>query len=177
MDPEIPSKFYLEAKKIIKTKLINGVNLIKDPRFSILIFFWKKVFEELSIDTKYIFCLRNPLSVASSLKKRDGLEIKYGLDLWLSYCSKFTNNLPKSSYSIIEYERMLNSPREEIMKVSRNYNLNFDERQFKYFNKGFLRQNLNRNPIDLKIYKEKKKLNLVAFNFYENLKIKKLTLQ
>ena len=69
LDPEIPSKFYLEAKKIIKTKLINGVNLIKDPRFSILIFFWKKVFEELSIDTKYIFCLRNPLSVASSLKK------------------------------------------------------------------------------------------------------------
>src|SRR6202042_3196435 len=45
----------------------------KDPRTIRLLPFWLTVFERLDVDGRYIVAIRNPLSVAASLLRRQGM--------------------------------------------------------------------------------------------------------
>ena len=53
----------------------------KDPRNSLTLPFWQSLIPDL----RYVICLRNPIDVASSLRKRDRISLEQGLDLWLAY--------------------------------------------------------------------------------------------
>ncbi|HLC05312.1 MAG TPA: sulfotransferase [Anaerolineales bacterium] len=53
----------------------------KDPRSSVTLPFWQDVLPPM----KYIVCLRNPLDVAFSLRKRDGYPIEKSGRLWLTH--------------------------------------------------------------------------------------------
>ncbi len=55
---------------------------IKDPRLAYLFPIYKKVLKQLKIDIKIILPYRNPLEVASSLKKRDAMSLEKGMLLW-----------------------------------------------------------------------------------------------
>ena len=65
-------KIFNEAISLIKEKIKdNQTIIIKDPRISILLPFWTKVFEKLELSTKYVCSIRNPLDVSLSLNIRD----------------------------------------------------------------------------------------------------------
>ncbi len=53
----------------------------KDPRMTLLLPFW----QPLLPPTRYILCLRNPLNVAASLARRDGMPRDQALNLWMLY--------------------------------------------------------------------------------------------
>ncbi|WP_410962460.1 hypothetical protein, partial [Salmonella sp. ZJHZ20_0067] len=57
----------------------------KDPQTSLLLPFWQAIFKQMAIETNYIICLRNPLSVAASLHKRDGVLAAKAQLLWAKY--------------------------------------------------------------------------------------------
>ncbi|MEZ5714397.1 MAG: hypothetical protein R3D85_04015 [Paracoccaceae bacterium] len=59
--------------------------VLKDPRICRLMPFWRGVFEAKGIAPKVIHIMRNPLEVAASLAKRDGLEPDYSHLLWLRH--------------------------------------------------------------------------------------------
>jgi len=59
--------------------------IFKDPRLCILLPLWLPVLERLGIRPVYLLPFRNPLEVASSLKKRNGFDISYSLLLWLRH--------------------------------------------------------------------------------------------
>ncbi|MCT4372839.1 hypothetical protein CLG85_022035 [Yangia mangrovi] len=59
--------------------------VLKDPRVCRLVPFWEKVFTEFGATPAYILTHRNPLEVASSLNKRDGMVIGMGLLIWLRH--------------------------------------------------------------------------------------------
>jgi GT2 family glycosyltransferase len=59
--------------------------VIKDPRFCILLPFWKTVFKKFRVDVRYICVFRNPLEVSKSMNIRDGIDIQNGLRLWQYY--------------------------------------------------------------------------------------------
>jgi glycosyltransferase involved in cell wall biosynthesis len=50
----------------------------KDPRNSLLLPFWKQIV----LPTHYIITIRNPLEVAESLLRRNGIAIRHGSELW-----------------------------------------------------------------------------------------------
>ncbi len=54
---------------------------IKDPRMSILMDFWLSLLE----DPPTLVCVRNPLEVALSLHRRNGISYALGLQLWSQY--------------------------------------------------------------------------------------------
>ena len=61
-----------EAIQLLEKKFSDrDLFAIKDPRFCILLPFWKSVFTELNLKVDYIFAIRNPLSVSLSLLKRN----------------------------------------------------------------------------------------------------------
>lgn len=56
--------------------------VVKDPRFPLTLGAWRAEGAEIS---KVIICLREPLQVAQSLKKRNKIFISHGLKLWYEH--------------------------------------------------------------------------------------------
>ena len=76
----------LDAIQIINSEF-NGKNdiAIKDPRFGILLPFWKSVFETLQIKPNYCLLLRSPTEISLSLENRDHFSIQKSHILWTNY--------------------------------------------------------------------------------------------
>jgi len=53
----------------------------KDPRNSLTLPFWQCLLPRM----RCVICLRNPLDVAASLQRRDGMPLAQGLELWRVY--------------------------------------------------------------------------------------------
>lgn len=53
----------------------------KDPRNSLTLPFWQRLIPSM----RYVICSRNPMDVAASLERRDGMSIEQGLELWRVY--------------------------------------------------------------------------------------------
>ncbi|NCC55845.1 MAG: hypothetical protein EOM11_10285, partial [Erysipelotrichia bacterium] len=58
---------------------------IKDPRVCFLFPLWEEALNKLNIDIKIILPYRNPIEVANSLNKRDGMPLEKGMLLWAYY--------------------------------------------------------------------------------------------
>ncbi len=72
-----------ELKETIQKEFeFANVFAIKDPRLIFLFPVYKKVLEELNIEVKIILPYRNPVEVANSLNKRDGMSLEKGMLLW-----------------------------------------------------------------------------------------------
>ena len=59
--------------------------VLKDPRISRVVPFWLAVLAELEVQPCFVLCVRNPLEVAASLKKRDGLSTSAAALVWLRH--------------------------------------------------------------------------------------------
>lgn len=59
--------------------------VLKDPRICRLLPFWEDVLKTADVAPHYVLTHRNPLEVAASLEKRDGMDPGTGLLLWLRH--------------------------------------------------------------------------------------------
>lgn len=85
----------------------------KDPRNSLTIAFWRKILPEL----KVLICLRNPVEVAISLQKRNGLSIIFGLNLWYEYNNALMAAIKPEDRLITHYEAYFKNPERELRRV------------------------------------------------------------
>jgi len=102
-----------QAKKLIKR--LNGRNYWgwKDPRNSLTLPFWRRIVPEL----KVVVCLRNPLEVAHSLRKRGDLTgIPYFL-LWLIYYRELLSSTRPEQRIVTHYESYFRDPTVELKRV------------------------------------------------------------
>jgi hypothetical protein len=99
---------YLQAKNLIKNSY-KDISLfgIKDPRMSILLPFWKKVFFSLDIDLKVIISLRDVGDVAKSLDTRNGFTLYKSQILWVKYNLEAEYHSRGLSRVFIKYEDLL----------------------------------------------------------------------
>lgn len=90
----------------------------KDPRTSIVFPIWKSVLDELGIEVICIFVYRNPLDVAKSLYKRDGISYDKSFGLWLIYNLNtllLTLNIPKI---FLSYDKLIIDWKNELKKLA-----------------------------------------------------------
>lgn len=80
-------------------------NLFEDPNVSLTIPLWEKYCSNL---TTIIFCLRNPLGVAFSLKAKTGMTLEHGLQLWYSYNLRLINGPTKLPVIVVDFDNMRN---------------------------------------------------------------------
>jgi hypothetical protein len=59
--------------------------VLKDPRFCRFLPLVRSAVEDCGTSMRVVFCFRNPLEVAESLKSRDGLSLSHGLSLWMRH--------------------------------------------------------------------------------------------
>lgn len=112
-DPFI-QKLINQAKRYIQEHFLSSHWGWKDPRNSILLPFWKHVIPEL----RYVICLRNPLDVAKSLKRREGFSITKGIVICERYVSTVLEQTKDASRLIVYYEDFIQKPIAEIHRLA-----------------------------------------------------------
>ena len=85
----------------------------KDPRASVTMPFWLDVLPGM----KVVLCLRNPLEVALSLRKRGNSSMAFGLNLWTVYNQRLLDALPAGDYIVTHYAAYFYRPQEELRRV------------------------------------------------------------
>jgi hypothetical protein len=81
--------------------------VIKDPRICRLIPFYLPVFAHLSIDARFLIVLRNPLAVASSHRRRDGMTLPFAGLLWLAQMLDAERATRSCRRTFVSYEHLL----------------------------------------------------------------------
>ncbi len=81
--------------------------VLKDPRICRLLPFWSEVLLEFGVEAKHVIPMRNPMEVAASLAKRDGLSHSASYLLWLRHvldAEYFSRGYPRA---VITYQGLL----------------------------------------------------------------------
>ena len=115
---------------------------LKDPRFSVLLPFWKKVFSEAGVRVSFVIGLRNPLSVAASLFRRDGFPKISALWLWVLYSVHLAAGMADGPGLVVDYDGMLEQPRAQFERLGRFLGLFPDATSLESFFAEFLNPEL-----------------------------------
>jgi len=91
--------------------------LLKDPRVTVLMPFWKTVLADLAIAARCVIPVRHPLAVAGSLSRRNGFAPEKSVLLWSAYmlaAEAYTRDLPRA---FVSYDGLLGDWRAEAAKI------------------------------------------------------------
>ncbi len=143
---DILSPFRLYAVELLESKIKNITVLgIKDPRICRLLPFWKVIFNELKLEVSYIIVVRNPLSVAQSLKRRDGFKAEKSYYLWLEHILPSILETEGSPRLVVDYDLLMDQPETQLYRIADRINLSLGvefSSKFEDFSKNFLDKNL-----------------------------------
>jgi hypothetical protein len=82
--------------------------VMKDPRSSILVRFWRQALDEIDVDPVYVIMVRHPLEVAESLSARSGSPLQKSLMLWTSYMLAVERDTREAPRLFVSYSDLLN---------------------------------------------------------------------
>ena len=103
-----------QAKKLIKRLHGRFYWGWKDPRNSLTLPFWRRIIPDLRL----VICLRNPLEVAHSLRKRGDLIGTSHFLLWLTYYRELISSTTPEQRVITHYESYFQDPTIELERVA-----------------------------------------------------------
>lgn len=94
--------------------------ILKDPRNCRLVPFWRDLLTRMEVGQFFVHTHRNPLEVARSLQKRDGLDLEYGCLLWLRHVLDAEVGSRGQRRSFTSYDKLLTSWPAEVEKIARD---------------------------------------------------------
>ena len=157
------------AVQLLNNKLENtDLFGFKDPRVSVLLPFWQKIFKLCNLNVSYLIAIRNPLSVAYSLQKRDQFSIKKGLFLWFEYMLASMQQTQNLNRVLVHYENLMLDPVTQINTIAQNLNLTINSQELNKFTNDFLDPNLQHSNLTLEDLKNHVDCNESAYQLYEN---------
>ena len=131
--------FLLHAIELLREKMnVNALFAFKDPRVAKLLPFWNQVAEHLRLNAGYVLALRNPLSVAQSLAKRDHLFSEHSYLLWLGHVLESLRGSEGKPRVVVDYDRLMLHPDVELARVARALHLEVDAAAFEDYKTNFL---------------------------------------
>lgn len=120
--------FTLHAKNIISK--MDYPFAIKDPRISITLPFWMELIENKNI----IIVVRNPIEVARSLARRNGISKNLGLMLWYKYYRCIYNYTNPEDRHYIFHEELIRKDVTLIRKISNMTSTDVEKIEFNLLN-------------------------------------------
>jgi glycosyltransferase involved in cell wall biosynthesis len=97
--------------------------VIKDPRISRTVPFWRSVFAEYGAKPSYVILVRHPMEIASSLKVRDGMTPSRALLLYLRDTLAVELETRDSPRVFVSYEQTLSDWRSVAQQISEKLNI------------------------------------------------------
>ncbi len=98
---------------------------LKDPRMCRLMPLWNNLLAETETDVSVVFCVRNPLEVAGSLNRRDGLDLELGLVLWFLHVLECERNTRDFSRTWSVYGNLLEDWKSETDQIGRELDIDW----------------------------------------------------
>ncbi len=113
------SRLRQEAGALLRQRLANmDLWAFKDPRATRLVWFWQSLFSQNSCRDVYIYALRDPAKVATSLCASSGLRPLAGLALWLECTVSAIQDTLERPGVVISYENLLTNPRRQLQRIA-----------------------------------------------------------
>ena len=84
--------------------------VLKDPRICRLMPIWRQVLSRLGVEPRFAITIRNPLEVARSLERRNGLPLEHGFILWLRHLLEAERETRGARRVFVHYEELLHEP-------------------------------------------------------------------
>jgi GT2 family glycosyltransferase len=119
--PDIPPRFdderlrdlRTDAKRLIRDFRGRDPWAWKDPRNSLTIGLWAQIVPDLAV----VICVRNPLEVAISLRRRAMFSYTNSLELWESYNRRVLQATAEGRRLVTDYESYFSRPRAELRRL------------------------------------------------------------
>ena len=103
-----------DARLMVQEYFPSGVHWgWKEPRTTLLIPFWETIIPRL----RFVIVIRDPLNVALSLEKRDGIPIQHGSQLWYRYMMTAAKETDNCDRLFTFYDDYFNEPLTELARV------------------------------------------------------------
>jgi len=121
--PNMVARDDLSALKDLASKLISKLLIdhdflvLKDPRICRLLWFWIPLLEQSDVYLTYVVTVRNPLSVVSSLAKRNKLSQSHVLLLWLQHMLLVVLGTAKIDRIFINYDSLVSEPWQQLTRI------------------------------------------------------------
>jgi hypothetical protein len=106
--------FATRARDALAEVYASRAYVLKDPRISLLLPLWRQVTDA---GTCAIVIVREPLEVAASLTRRNGLPTISGLALWAAYNRALLRDLDGMAVHICSYTDLVNDPTTVLTEV------------------------------------------------------------
>lgn len=140
--------FITRACDLLRKKIDSFNNFgLKDPRIAKLLPFWKVVFHSLGCQISYVIAVRNPKSVAASLKRRDAILTEKSLCLWLEHTLLSLTLTILDKRIVVDYDRFISSPRGELSRMAQHLGFSLNEALLNEYVDEFLDETLRHSHI------------------------------
>lgn len=116
--PAMLDVFRERATAVLREKCRTKIFALKDPRLSRLLPFWMPVFERSGMRIFYVIAIRNPISVARSLKRRDRFSLEKSCRLWLAHMVPAIRATDGQRRVLVDYDSLIDAPIAELTRVS-----------------------------------------------------------
>lgn len=143
IDQLIDNGYLVKAIDLLKSKQADlHPFAFKDPRLCRLLAFWQEVLKQAGGSVAYLLALRNPVSIADSLQKRDGMDRTQSYLLWLTHTLNSVLLTNGQKRVIVNYDRLIKAPEEQMRRVADRLHLKVEEDQLNAYVADFLDRNL-----------------------------------
>ncbi len=135
--------YFLRAVDLLRQKTKNiPIFGFKDPRIAKLLPFWQPIFTHCGFDISYVLAIRNPLSVAKSLAKRDGFSHEKSYLLWLGHVLTSVAHTEAYRRVLVNYDSLLDAPQTTLEMLAKQLDLPIDTQALQRYQSNFLEQKL-----------------------------------
>jgi hypothetical protein len=90
----------------------------KDPRTIRLLPFWRRALRDSKAEDAYVVVIRNPLSVAASLNRRQGMDMLRAQRLWLAHMVPFLDEIRDRPFVVVDYDLLMAQPRAQLERIA-----------------------------------------------------------
>ncbi len=111
--PEIQEEFEPKAREIVLGLDAHRPWMIKDPRFCLLLPFWRPLLEI----PVCLYVHRSPIQVAQSLKRREDFSMMLGVALWEKYTLQGLANTADMPRILVSHEELMSNPIAAVKKL------------------------------------------------------------
>ena len=98
---------------------------IKNPRICRLVPFWNNVWDAAGVDARFVLIHRNPIEVAASLEKRNGIDPQLGMLIWLRHVLAAEADTRDRARSFTSYTHLLQNWQRTAEKLQSDLKLSF----------------------------------------------------
>lgn len=164
-------EYKARATQLIRSKVGERPLGLKDPRMARLLPFWQSVFERAKVHASYVIAIRNPMSVAQSLKRRNGFDYEKSYLLWLEHVVPAILHTRGLRRVAVSYESLISDPHAQLKRIAGALDLPFarDSREMQDYVGEFLDVRLRHAECDLSDLRADSAAPLYVVDAYEML--------